>query len=91
METQTGDGESLILKSTKNKRKQWTPADDSKLQELVSLKGPTDWPTIAKKLANAKNGKQCRKRLVTIFFSVCYYVIIFVLINIIIIFPKVVL
>ncbi|XP_073009983.1 uncharacterized protein [Typha latifolia] len=42
-------------------RGHWTPAEDSKLKEMVALYGPQSWNLIAEKL-KGRSGKSCRLR-----------------------------
>lgn len=47
--------------SKRSTKSAWTPEEDSKLQELVALHGPSNWSRIAAGLVN-RIGKQCRER-----------------------------
>ncbi|KAI3696388.1 hypothetical protein L1987_79402 [Smallanthus sonchifolius] len=51
-----------IIRLTKTcARGHWRPAEDAKLQELVTLYGPQNWNLIAEKL-EGRSGKSCRLR-----------------------------
>ncbi|KAI5964665.1 uncharacterized protein KGF55_001734 [Candida pseudojiufengensis] len=47
--------------SNSNRRGPWSPLEDKKLLELISLYGPTNWVRISNKL-ESRTPKQCRER-----------------------------
>jgi len=45
-----------------SKKHPWTPDEDARLTELVTLHGPSRWSFIASQLGGDRLGKQCRER-----------------------------
>jgi len=51
----------LASKSARSTKSAWTPLEDTKLLELISKHGPSNWSRIALEMEN-RIGKQCRER-----------------------------
>ena len=51
----------MFARPKKAKKCKFTPEEDEKLKELVSLHGENDWSFIAKQMEN-RNARQCRER-----------------------------